>query len=496
MCKFIVLLLLPAFALADDVIDLSALSQSEFKSELEQYDTALVEFFAPWCGHCKRLAPEYAKAATDLKSHDPPVPLIKVDCTTDQGKERCQEHGVGGYPTLKIFKSGDFAQEYNGPRDADGIVKYMKGQVGPASREYKSFAELKERLIAVKEVVVVGVFASDADALAKKFHKTASKLRESVVFAHVYTGSASDAIDVLQEIVPAVVEGSIVLVRPATLKNKFEDAAVLYDDVESLDDFVKTNYHGLVGHRTQSNVADFNAPLIVAYYDVDYVKNAKGTNYWRNRVLKVAKEIGSKDVSYAISNNVLFGGELEEFGTDSSKEAPVITARDKDNKKYVMQEKFSVESLKKFVEDFLAGNLTPFIKSEELPENNDGPVKVAVGKNFDELVMNSPKDVFIEFCKFWVSFLSFLFLSLFLILFISNAQMLHGVATARNWHQSTRNSAKRWRTSLALRSLRWTQPPTTSPDHSKCTASQRCSSCRRTARCRRSTKAAVSWTIC
>lgn len=400
--KFLsLLLLLPCLVLADDVVDLSSYSTSGFKTELEQYDVALVEFFAPWCGHCKRLAPEYAKAATELKSNDPPVPLVKVDCTSDLGKDTCQENGVNGYPTLKIFKNGEFAQEYNGPRDADGIVKYMKSQSGPASREYKSFDELKQRLANAKDVVVVGVFNSESDTLAKKFHKAAGKLRETVTFAHVYTGVASDSISVLNEVLPSAVEDSIVLVRPAILKNKFEESAIAYDDSDSLDEFIKANYHGLVGHRTQSNVADFNAPIVVAYYDVDYVKNAKGTNYWRNRVLKVAKEIGSKDVTYAVSNNVLFGGELEEFGADSTKEAPVVTARDKDNKKYIMKEKFSMDAFKQFVEDFLAGNLEPFIKSEELPEDNSGPVKTAVGKNFDELVLNNKKDVFIEFYAPW-----------------------------------------------------------------------------------------------
>lgn len=97
MYKYLVFcLLLPCLVSADDVVDLSSYSTSGFKSELEQYDVALVEFFAPWCGHCKRLAPEYAKAATELKSNDPPVPLVKVDCTSDLGKDTCQENGVNG----------------------------------------------------------------------------------------------------------------------------------------------------------------------------------------------------------------------------------------------------------------------------------------------------------------------------------------------------------------------------------------------------------------
>lgn len=50
---------------------------------------------------------------------------------------------------------------------------------------------------------------------------------------------------------------------------------------------VLLNSHGLVGVRQKENVQDFSNPLIVVYFDVDYQKNPKGTNYWRNRVLKV-----------------------------------------------------------------------------------------------------------------------------------------------------------------------------------------------------------------
>jgi len=86
---------------------------------------------APWCGYSKKLAPEYSKAATVLKSDDPPVPLAKVDCTSqDGGKDICRKYGVRGYPTLKLFKSGQFSEEYQGPREADAIVEYMQSKAG------------------------------------------------------------------------------------------------------------------------------------------------------------------------------------------------------------------------------------------------------------------------------------------------------------------------------------------------------------------------------
>lgn len=68
------------------------------------------------CGHCKRLAPEYEKAATALASDDPAIPLAKVDCPANSGV--CSRFGVTGYPTLKIFRGGEFSADYSGPRSA------------------------------------------------------------------------------------------------------------------------------------------------------------------------------------------------------------------------------------------------------------------------------------------------------------------------------------------------------------------------------------------
>merc|ERR1712240_568999 len=107
---------------ADDVIELG---DSDFDSKLADIDTALVMLYAPWCGHCKRLKPEFEKSAGDLLANDPPVSLVKVDCT-EAGKDTCGRFEVRGYPTLKSFRNGELSSDYNGPREAAGISKFMR----------------------------------------------------------------------------------------------------------------------------------------------------------------------------------------------------------------------------------------------------------------------------------------------------------------------------------------------------------------------------------
>ncbi|XP_060537218.1 protein disulfide-isomerase A3 [Cylas formicarius] len=390
--KFFVIALICASCIAKEE-DVLEFSDDDFDSRLAEHETALVMFYAPWCGHCKRLKPEYAKAAEELIRNDPPVALVKIDCT-EAGKDTCTKNSVSGYPTLKIFRNGEFSQEYNGPRDANGIVKYMKAQVGPSSKELSSVSDLDQLLAKEKEPVVVGFFEKETD-LKGVFLKVADKLREKVKFAHTS----------YKELVEKYgVKDGVVLFRPSHLKNKFEDDSVAYKgkaESSDLNDFISKNFYGLVGVRVSGNQREFKSPLVVAYYDVDYVKNPKGTNYWRNRVLKVAKQFNGK-VTFAISPKDDFTHELNEFGIDFVKgDKPQVAGRDAKERKFVLKDEFSVENLEKFVKDLLGGKLEPYIKSEPIPESNDAPVKVAVAKNFDELVVNNDKDTLIEFYAPW-----------------------------------------------------------------------------------------------
>jgi len=366
------------------------LGDSDFDSKLANIDTALVMFYAPWCGHCKRLKPEFKEAASVLLENDPPVHLVQVDCT-EAGKDTCSRFGVTGYPTVKIFKSGSLSSDYNGPREKNGIVKFMASQVGPASKKLTSVEEA-ERFLSKPEPAVI--FFGEESSLHSAFMGAADLLRENVRFGHTADSAALAKYEQKTN--------TIVLFRSRVMKNKFEPATVVYEGAEDkklIKKFIKDNFHGLVGYRTQDTAADFVDPLITVYYNVDYMKNAKGTNYWRNRVLKVAQNF--PEFNFAIASNNDFNHELEEFGINYVEGGkPAVCAKDAAHLKYVMKDEFSVENLEKFITDLKEGKLEAYIKSEPIPETQ-GNVIVGVGKNFKEVITDSGRDALVEFYAPW-----------------------------------------------------------------------------------------------
>ncbi|RZC80358.1 hypothetical protein C5167_042941 [Papaver somniferum] len=101
------------------------LTPSNFKSKvLNANGIVLVEFFAPWCGHCKSLTPVWEKAASVLKGV---VTIAALD--VDAHQALAQEYGIKGFPTIKVFFPGKPPVDYQGARDAKAIVDFASKQV-------------------------------------------------------------------------------------------------------------------------------------------------------------------------------------------------------------------------------------------------------------------------------------------------------------------------------------------------------------------------------
>merc|ERR1711931_421306 len=214
----------------------SVLTADNFDEVIEGNEFVLVEFYAPWCGHCKALAPEYAKAAGILAEKESKIVLAKLDAT-EEGSV-AEKFEVRGYPTLKFFRNGK-ATEYGGGRTADTIVSWLEKKTGPPSLALASVEEATA-FVSGKDVAVIGVFADQTTEAAKAYLAAASAI-DDIPFA--ITSSAEVAAE-----------------------HKIEGEAVLL--LKTFDDGRAVLSEGITEEAVASFIAGESLPLLLRRHQV------------------------------------------------------------------------------------------------------------------------------------------------------------------------------------------------------------------------------------
>ena len=365
------------------------LTAATFAADIQEHPLTLVEFFAPWCGHCKALAPNYEAAAKRLAADSSPAVLASVDCTVE--KDLCSQYGVKGFPTLKLFRASTTSPtDYAGGRTADEIYSYMTKQTAPAYVQLKGDdSEFWDKA----GVRIVGVFSSLDSDDAKQFLDTANQLRNDYSFAvtdskdHVSSQAGAEAVE-----------------APSVLLFKNGESAVVHSSsftVPSLTSFINAEGFPLVGEIGPDNFqkyVDRGLPLAWVFYD----PNASDSTEQLQSISDAAKVVKGK-LSVVKLDGVKWAEHAKHFGLGS--ELPGIVVEDREaNKNFIYHAPsggLTTDSLAAHFQGFLDKSLQPNVKSQDVPADNDGAVRVIVGKSFDSEVLENEKDVFVEFYAPW-----------------------------------------------------------------------------------------------
>jgi len=373
------------------------LTSENFDATIAANDPIMVEFYAPWCGHCKKLTPVYKKASQQLMLLDPPIRLAKVDCDNETALR--DKYEVKGYPKLVVFRGGKM-YDYEGKRDEFNIVKMMKSYLEPVSSLFIT-ANGVNNFLAPSEPRIVGFFNGEASELKKVYFEAAEKLRDDFKFGHVDSKLIAEKFGYSKE--------EIVIYYPTQLKNDYEDGFYRFEGEPNniaVETFVEKNQFSLVPVILKDTKAKPKTQVQVAtYFDIDFspAKNnlqaVKETKYWYNRILKIAKKYeNNPNIKFVASNAKDFDAVIMEFGLGNS-ENEVNVAINQGKSKFPLKGEFS--ELEELVEKVLAGSAKPYIKSAKKPKKNKGPVKIVVGKTFNKIVNSKKKDVLIEFYAPW-----------------------------------------------------------------------------------------------
>jgi len=363
------------------------LTEDNFKDAIKDNPLILVEFYAPWCGHCKNLAPEYAAAAGKLAEADSPFKLAKVDATVH--KSLGTEYGVRGYPTLKFFKDGEVL-EYTGGRTADTIVAWANKKSGPPAVTVDT-EEAAAKLVEDNQVLVFGFFKDVESEAAKEYLKAASGLDDQV-----FAISSVDSVMAKYE----AEDGKVVLLK------KFDEGKnVLEGEVtaESVTSFVNSNSLPVVVDFNQKTAQKIFSSGVPAHFMI--FSSAKEEGHLER--IEIARTVAKDHKGELMFVSVTTDEEehkrvLDFFGIYTTPTFRICKVSEDFIKFKPESSEFTEANLRDFVAKHLAGELEADLKSEEVPEDWDKtPVKVLVGKNFNDVALDTTKDVFVEFYAPW-----------------------------------------------------------------------------------------------
>jgi len=357
------------------------LGGDNFQSWLEEQEYALVEFYAPWCGHCKRLTPEYAQAAQELAKAGSNIKLAKVDAT--EHPELAQQFEVQGYPTLLWFtKDNNYeAQPYGGGREADTIQSWVKKQTMSALDILPSQDDLKKVLETAEKYATIVLYGES------KAFKGLVNMARSVLdldFLHVTDESQfgdyknGDIISYAAHRDPLSISYTTDEDLPASIKK---------DAYPSIVEFSPENFHRLVDRQY----------VLVAV--TDYNKDGA-----KQELIDLLKEVVTPEraekfgVMYGDSNQL--GRGVEGAGASGTVYPTVISINPTDNGYMAFDEEkeFNAANVAQWADGLLDGTTENFKKSEPIPEENDEAVTTLVAKNFDTI---KGKNSLVEYYAPW-----------------------------------------------------------------------------------------------
>lgn len=203
------------------------LDESNFESAISSFDYILVDFYAPWCGHCKRLAPELDAAAPILAELREPIVIAKVNA--DKYRRLGDKYEIDGFPTLKLFTHG-VPMDYYGPRNADLLVRFLKKFVAPDVAILNSDTAISSFVEAAGTYFPIYIgFGMNESAIAKFAIKYKKKAWFAV--AKDFSDSIMESYDF--DKVPALV----------SLHHTYDERNIFYGpfDDQFLEEFIKQN---------------------------------------------------------------------------------------------------------------------------------------------------------------------------------------------------------------------------------------------------------------
>jgi len=366
------------------------LTEKNYDKAVQEFEYLLVYFYAPWCGHCKALGPEFVKAGQMLREKDSEIKLAKVDGTEEEGL--MDKQGVKGYPTLKLYRKGQLVP-YTGGRMAPEMVAWLEKKIGPPATSLSSLGEVKS-FLTEHQVAVVGFFSDVEGEGYTAYSRACLDYDDYGVHYPVGVTTDNEAAEHFK------VKDKVVLFK------KFDEKKVIFDgalETQTIRDFITENSLPVVIEFNHENAQkmfkrpnDGKSHLLVFHnktsesYESEIEVMARVGKEFRSQNLLVT----SVDVAEEDHRRMMeFLGVRHRINNDTFPSMRIVTMKDSGPPVRYRPENtlMTEENMRTFLTMYLASEVGRDYFKEPLPADWDSKsVKYLTAINFKEKVM--PED--------------------------------------------------------------------------------------------------------
>ena len=373
---FVILLMIVVCSYQSNVIELNS---NNFDNIIKQYDSILIKFYAPWCGHCKKLEPEFKKAALILKESQSNSVLGSLDCT--ENKDICNKYDIKGYPTLLYFKNGK-SSIYNGERTADGIIFWLNKINKLTSKEVQSsdIQSIREN-IKNNEIIVILL----GDQGLQDYLDIVSSY-DQINFYHCIQNDCFENEN--------KTNGTVLVFKSNNYINSYSS------------DFSHHQLHAFIDNEATPPITPMNRfvyhsitkndrKVILVFYNNE-------TESIVSNLIHILALLINREVQIVVSK------------TEESSETTLIntfklvvdhfplvvilsTIQNKHYKYYYKKDNLDANEIYDFYKQFKKGMLQNSIKSEPIPLTQNEYIVKLVGLTFDNIVNDQTKDVLVKY---------------------------------------------------------------------------------------------------
>ena len=364
------------------------LTDATFEKAIYEHELIMVKYFAPWCGHCKKAAPEFIKAAQI--AHEEGIPCTFADLDTTENLIIKEKFNVSSVPTIILFIKGT-AIEYNGGRETQKFLNFIHLQTHPLE-VLRTKEQIKDKLEELDELSMFIFGGKESDV--RRVGEMSAKILNKIKF---YALEDNELLSAFEE------SGSTP--RAILMKDYDQKKTVLMDSKyteEGIKQFILDNSeHSVipfsVAHLHSNILENGTAVGVILFLD------GKNKSIEDEFSLVAFQNKGSQDAFWTADVNDVSSTMLSaHFRIDKTTLPQIEILYGNKTLRQIYRYKqdlniypFTSSGISSFYKDYKNGKIPRYLRSEPVLPHQEGPIRKIVGESYKKEIIQSGKDAIV-----------------------------------------------------------------------------------------------------